>query len=209
MEPGTAVSQGGEVAGAPRPTRVDRRRQATRAAILAAARELAQQGGLAELSLRDLAAEVGMKAPSLYSYFGSKAAIHDALFAEGYRELELQLDALDWDRPVPEVLRAAARTFLGFCVADLPRYQLMFTRVLPGWEPSPEAYLASQASYERMVERLAHLGITEQASIDLWTALTAGLAAQQIANDPDGDRWLRLVDEVVDLFLAHLGGDGR
>jgi AcrR family transcriptional regulator len=31
-----------------------------------------------------------MAAPSLYSYFGSKEAIYDAMFAQGYREfLEL------------------------------------------------------------------------------------------------------------------------
>lgn len=185
------------------PSRVDRRRAATRRDILDAAWELTRRDGIAELSLRELAAAVGMKAPSLYSYFAGKAAIYDALFAEGYEQLDAQLDALDWDRPVAEVLATGARTFLAFCAADLPRYQLMFTRVLPGWEPSPEAYRASQASYQRLTERFAGLGITDQATLDLWTALTAGLAAQQLANDPGGDRWIRLVDDVVDLFLAH------
>jgi hypothetical protein len=32
-----------------------------------------------------------------------------------------------------------------------------------------------------------------------------GLTDQQLSNDPGGDRWARLLDEAVDMFLAHLG----
>ena len=34
-----------------------------------------------------------------------------------------------------------------------------------------------------------------------------GLVDQQIANDPGGDRWIRLIDEVVAMFLAHCASD--
>ena len=47
--------------------------------ILDAAWRLARQNGLAALSLRDLAQEVGMRAPSLYTYFSSKNALYDAM----------------------------------------------------------------------------------------------------------------------------------
>ena len=58
--------------------------------------------------------------------------------------------------------------------------------------------------YQLLIERMAAAGITEQADLDLWTALLSGLASQQVANDPGGDRWLRLVDDAVDMFLAHV-----
>jgi hypothetical protein len=32
-----------------------------------------------------------------------------------------------------------------------------------------------------------------------------GLVDQQISNDPGGDRWIRLIDDVVAMFLAHCG----
>jgi len=32
----------------------------------------------------------------------------------------------------------------------------------------------------------------------------SGLSAQQTANDPTGDRWLRLIDEVVDMYVDHV-----
>jgi len=41
------------------------------------------------------------------------------------------------------------------------------------------------------------------------TALSAGIVAQQMANDPEGDRWLRRVDDVVDMFLLHLAARSR
>jgi hypothetical protein len=30
-----------------------------------------------------------------------------------------------------------------------------------------------------------------------------GLVDQQISNDPGGDRWIRLIDDAVVMFLAH------
>ncbi len=44
-----------------------RKRERTRAEILAAAWELVRRDGIAGLSLRDLAAGAGMRAPSLYT----------------------------------------------------------------------------------------------------------------------------------------------
>jgi hypothetical protein len=43
-----------------------------------------------------------------------------------------------------------------------------------------------------MVEALESLGIANKDDIDLYTAVASGLAAQQLANDPKGDRWIKL-----------------
>jgi AcrR family transcriptional regulator len=182
-----------------------RRRERTRADILDAAWRLADRDGIANLSLRELAAEVGMRAPSLYTYFDSKAAIFDAMFAQGYEQLDAVYAGLSIDASDPAAALADATVaFLEFCQASIPRYQLLFTRVVADWHPSPEAYAVSVASYERMVDRLAPLGVVGQRGLDLWTAITAGLAAQQLANDPTGDRWVRLSSDVAEMFLAHL-----
>ena len=183
-----------------------RRREDTRRDILDAAWRLAEEQGIANLSLRELAARVGMRAPSLYTYFASKAAIFDAMFARGFAELDELYDAvvIDVDDPVATLTEATVR-FVQFCQASIPRYQLLFTRVVPDWAPSAEAYAVSVASYVRMVERLTALGIAGQRAMDLWTAMTAGLAAQQLANDPAGDRWRRLSRDMAEMFLDHLG----
>lgn len=183
-----------------------RRHDETRQQVLAAAWDLAQRKGIAGLSLRELAAEVGMRAPSLYTYFGSKSAILDAMFAQGYRELDEVYAGLAVDRDDPvDGLTAALRQFLVFCQESLPRYQLMFTRAVPDWEPSGEAYAVSVSSYELMQAKLAAAGIKGRRALDLWTALSSGLAAQQLANEPTGDRWARLSRDAARMFLDHVG----
>lgn len=182
-----------------------RRRQQTRREILEAAWQLAERDGIAGLSLRDLAREVGMRAPSLYTYYDRKAAIYDEMFAAGYRSLHAQMDDLtmDPDDPVGSVA-GAIEAFVDFCHASVPRYQLLFTRAVPGWEPSPESYAVSLASYARMAERLAAVGIDDPRDLDLLSALTTGLASQQLANDPGGARWRQLSHEAAQMFLSHV-----
>ena len=43
--------------------------------------------GLAALSLSALARAVGMEPQSLYTYFASKHAVYDAMFAQGNQQL--------------------------------------------------------------------------------------------------------------------------
>lgn len=183
----------------------DRRRAATRREILTAAWELAREQGVAGLQMRALASRVGLRAPSLYSYFPSKDAIHDAMFAEGQLQLRDAMAELP-DRPSDRAtLATGARRFFEFCTEDTARYQLMFQRVVPGFEPSPDSYALAVANLERFREQLAALGVKENRHVDLWTAMITGLTAQQISNDPGGHRWARLLEELVDLFCEHVG----
>jgi AcrR family transcriptional regulator len=182
---------------------VDRRserHQATRSVILAAAWALTNEKGLTGWTLRELAAAVGMRAPSLYVYFPAKDHIYDAMFGESYRQL------LDLSRATPlpdeprDRLRAIAVMFFDFAGANPARLQLMFWRVIPGFEPSPDAYAPSLQVMSLGQQAFAEIGITNPAALDMWTALLTGLITQQASNDPNGDRWLRLLDDAVDMF---------
>ncbi|KAB7744111.1 TetR family transcriptional regulator [Nostocoides sp. F2B08] len=184
--------------------RVARRQERTRTEILDAAWQVAADHGIAGLSLREVAARVGLRTPSLYSYFASKHDLYDAMFAAGNRALISHFEALDQPADTHERARAYLRGFVDFCVADPARYQLLFQRAIPGFEPSPESYALAEQAYELAVRApLAEIGVTDQAAVDLATAVGAGLAAQQLANDPGGDRWTRLVDRAADLILDH------
>lgn len=180
------------------------RREATKVEILDAAWALVREQGLGALSLRDLAARVGMRAPSLYQYFPSKHAIYDAMFAQGTRQA---LDAVGdpvATCDVRAVLRDNAHRMFEFTTSDPVRAQLLFQRPIPGFEPSPEAYAPAVEMHARVSALMAQLGITDPDAMDIWTALIAGLTDQQLANDPGGTRWARLVDRSVDMFIAHV-----
>jgi AcrR family transcriptional regulator len=182
-----------------------RRHQATRAEILDAAMELAGRQGLAALSMRDLAARVGLRQPSLYTYFASKNAIYDALFSRSWRDFAGRLRRADLPAAPLGALRAGARLFVEFCLDEPARFQLMCQRPVPGFEPTEEAFAPAREAYEVVSLQLADRGITDPAAVDIWTALVTGLVNQQLANDPGGDRWTRLIDAMVDMFLAYAG----
>ena len=101
------------------------------------------------------------------------------------------------------MLLAGARAFVEFCVEDPVRYQLLFQRTIPDFEPSPDSYADALAVLDVAREQLSSIGITDTAALDLWTALITGLVDQQLSNDPGGDRWTRLLPQAVDMFLAH------
>lgn len=179
------------------------RRRSARAAIVEAAWEVVRENGLAGLSMRDLARRAGITTPTLYAYFDSKNAIYDAMFAQAAAEFTDHMTA-SYDSAGPrDVLLAAARRFMEFCVGNVARYQLLFQRTIPGFEPSAESYAYAVAALEGSRQRLAANGITDPRHLDMWTALTTGLVDQQISNDPGGRRWMRLLDDSVEMFLSH------
>lgn len=149
-----------------------------------------------------------MRAQSLYGYFASKNDIYDAMFADGWRALLAEVEWPGEDDVVDrEAFKNGVRTTVAFCVADPVRYQLLFLRTLPGFEPSAGSYAIAVQLLERVQEVSARLGITDPAHLDLQTALVTGLTSQQIANDPGGDRWVRLLDEALDMYLDHVLAD--
>lgn len=188
------------------PTRDRRaeRRDAVIAEILEAAWELTRTEGLAGLSLRDLAAKIGMRPPSLYWYFESKRAIYEAMFVQGNQQLLARLNQQEWPADPRASLRLCARVFVEFSMEDVQRYQLLFQRTIPNFEPSADAYAVAMQVFEQMRDRFAAAGLGGPEAFDIWTALVSGLSAQQLANDPGGDRWLRLIDDVVDMYVDHI-----
>ncbi len=179
------------------------RRRAARDAIVRAAWILVDEEGLAALSLRDLARRAGITTPTIYAYFESKNSIYDAMFGQAATEFADTMAApIDGNGP-HEILAAHALRFVEFCTSDPARYQLLFQRTVPGFEPTPESFAPAIRALASTRELLASHGITDERHVDLSTALITGLVDQQVSNDPGGDRWIGLVDESVAMLLAH------
>ena len=70
------------------PIRLDRRQQRrleTIEEIVDVAVEVMTEYGVAGLSLGEVARRMGMRTPSLYTYFEAKSAVYDAVFARGWQ----------------------------------------------------------------------------------------------------------------------------
>ena len=194
--------------GTPTRDRKAERRAETRREILDAAWSIAAEHGLNQVTLRDVAARVGMQAPSLYTHFDSKLAIYDAMFEQAWREYEETLPAVGAALPTDDPREAAyllGRHFYEYAAADLPRHQLMNQRIIPGFEPSAAAYAPSVRVFEHGRDQVCSLGDLDADDFDLFVALVGGLINQHHANDPGGTRYAGLLRRALDMWSDAVG----
>lgn len=198
---------------APPTERRQQHRDEMRSAILAAARELMREQGVAALSWNEVARRVGIKPPSLYAYFGSKMALYDALFALGMRLFASHLAQQAQRRgDLRGQIYAAIEGYMSFAQANPDLYQLCFERPVPGFVPSAESMTLSlqvlaqsgQASVEFIAQIASGLSITFEQARDLGIAMIHGLTAQHMANEPQlpagSGRYGGLIPAAVELF---------
>jgi AcrR family transcriptional regulator len=181
--------------------KVAERRAARTQEIVDAAWVLASRDGIGGFSLHGLAQELGIRQPSLYEYFDSKHALYDAMFADGNRKLLARFDALTFPDDPRAAVKLGMHTFVDFALEDSARAELLFNRPIPGFEPSPDAYAPAVEVLARTATALRAAGMRSQADIDCAIAMVGGLVATQRSNDPGGNRWVRHLDRLIDLYL--------
>ena len=191
----------------PKRNRIAERREGVRREILDAAWRIARENGLVDVTLRDVAAAVGMQAPSLYGHFASKNAIYDAMFGQAWQEYDALADTLEatLSEHPRTAIKQLSRHFYDYAVADLARHQLMNQRIIPGFVPSPESYAPSVQVLERGSEALRERGVTDADDVAIWVSLIGGLINQHHANDPGGTRYAGLLDRAVDMWADAVG----
>ena len=184
-------------------TSVADRRSQRRGQILTAAWDIAAESGLTAVTLHEVARRVGIRQPSLYGYVSSKLDLYDAMFAQAYEQLLARLDSSAPSGTAREQLLRVSRVVLDFVVENPPRQQLIFQRTIPGLEPSAQSYALAKRLVDRCSGLLSALGAGSPAHLEVYTSLVAGLGAQQVANDPGGDRFSRHLEAVLGMFLDH------
>ncbi len=121
-----------------------------RAALLAAAERTLREKGVASLSLRELAREVGVSHAAPGRHFRDKQALLNALALTGYERLEQVLSAAeDPALPLEPRLTALARAYLGFAIDNAELLELMYAR-----KHDPGASEQMAAAVERTVGSL-------------------------------------------------------
>jgi AcrR family transcriptional regulator len=158
--------------------------------------------GLAGLSLRELAGEVGMRPQSLYSYFDSKNAIYDAMYAQGCRQFADGSGGLGASPATCGRTSRRSGLLRRFCTEDPVRYQLMFQRTIPGFEPSPESFAISEESLGE-VAHLARSGSTTPGHRPVHRDRHRAHRPADLQR-PGGDRWVRLLDDAIDMYVDHV-----
>ncbi|MFI7465434.1 TetR/AcrR family transcriptional regulator [Nonomuraea sp. NPDC049646] len=97
--------------------------------IVAAARELVEAGGSDALTMRALAARLGIRAPSLYKHFPDKSAVEAELIAVALAELAAALEGAERDGRGG--LAVLGRAYRAYALAHPHLYRLMSAGPLP------------------------------------------------------------------------------
>lgn len=130
-------------------------RQALRAAILESAITLLLSEGVAALTMRRVAAEVGASTKVLYTMCGGKEGLIDALYREGFARLQRVQESVPHDLAPLERMRVLSVVYREHALAEPSYYRVMFEHSVPGFEPSPESRTAADAAFGTVVDAVA------------------------------------------------------
>lgn len=119
-----------------------------RAALVDAALDVLQREGPAALTVRRITQEAGCSTTGVYTYFGGKRGLVEAIFVEGFDSFD---DAV---RPGLEAgdLVAAGRAYRRWALDHRTQYMVMFGRAVPDHVPSPAARERALLSFVRLVD---------------------------------------------------------
>ncbi|TQS44996.1 TetR/AcrR family transcriptional regulator [Cryptosporangium phraense] len=133
---------------------------ALRRTVLDAAGALLVSEGPQALTMRKVSGEIGCSTTVLYTMFGGKDGLAEALYREGFARLRARLvAAVDaaGDDPA-ERLAATARAYRENALAERAYYGVMFGQAIPGFTPSAEALAESKRAFDVLGESVAALG---------------------------------------------------
>ncbi|HEY7052738.1 MAG TPA: TetR/AcrR family transcriptional regulator [Mycobacterium sp.] len=114
------------------------RTEATRTALISAARKLFAENGFTAVSTQAIVAAAGVTRGALYHQFDDKAALFEAVYEQMEQELVAEVarrvGPADADDPV-HAMRAGARLFLDLCSApQVQQIVLIDAPAVLGWE---------------------------------------------------------------------------
>jgi AcrR family transcriptional regulator len=158
----------------------------------AASRLLVTQGPQA-LTMRRVAAAVGCSTTVLYTAFGSKDGLADALFREGFERLRHRLEAVaSGDGPLAR-LRALAHAYRDRALESRSYYGVMFQQAIPGYRPSAASLAAAGASLEVLTDAVRacmdagalRAGDPRAVAEVLWAAVHGAVSLELAGHFPD------------------------
>ncbi|MBN6053054.1 TetR/AcrR family transcriptional regulator [Nonomuraea sp. RK-328] len=117
-----------------------------RSRLLDVAVNLLVSDGPESLTMRRIASEAGCTTTVIYTMFGNREGLAEALYLEGFERFRRFLEAVPQrDNPF-EYLSALGPAYRQACLAEPGYYSLMFERAIPGFEPSERARTLARAA---------------------------------------------------------------
>ncbi len=128
--------------------------------LLDAALTVLRRDGAPALTVRHIAEQAGCSTTGIYTHFGGKQGLVEAIFLEGF-------DSFD-DAVLPHYaagdLLAAGRAYRQWAMANPTHYLIMFGRAVPDFTASDPAMERATRSFEALIEAVANHGAADPAA---------------------------------------------
>jgi AcrR family transcriptional regulator len=187
-----------------------------RSALLAAAERTLRERGVEQLSLRELARQLGVSHGAPRRHFADRQALLDALAEAGFTRLGTELRAAvnNAGDTFPARLQAAAAAYVRFATDDAALLDLMFAG--KHREEAPTLRDASERTFSIMIELIEQgqsegaiePGDPERVGLLLF-ATTHGIAALDTAGLVPAERLEELLSDAVEHFLRSMREPAR
>ncbi|NUO99061.1 MAG: TetR/AcrR family transcriptional regulator [Nonomuraea sp.] len=126
-----------------------------REAVLDAAKQLLVAEGPAALTVRRISAEVGCSTKVIYTLFGGKDGLSEALWLEGFARLERRLLAVPAAEDPLAVLHSGLEAYRAYALDEPGYYRVMFQNAIHGFKPGDEAVTAGRRTFDILVDAVA------------------------------------------------------
>ena len=160
--------------------------EVVRNALLAAAEKIVEMHGISALSVRSVADAVETTTRAVYSVFGSKDGLLEALATRLFEILNEAIDGCETSGdPVADVLTISIDGFRRTALDHPALYGLVFLRVAPELRLGPLFNNVADSAFSRLQAHLARISATDDRD-DLFAmatavhALTEGLASMEL-----------------------------
>ncbi|TAL17808.1 MAG: TetR/AcrR family transcriptional regulator [Aquabacterium sp.] len=183
-----------------------------RAALVEAGLAALESSGNSELSLRELARQVGVSSNAAYRHFADKEALLVALAAEGFRRFAASLGQAAMQEAWPgEAFRAAGLAYVRFARANPGLFRLMFGRFASGHRDADldQASLQAFAGLQNLVASTSGLQPDDPRALQramLAWSVVHGLS--HLAMDGQLDSFTDDVEAMIEAVLSQAPIDG-
>jgi AcrR family transcriptional regulator len=130
----------------------------TRLALLDAAERIIETGGPEALSVRAVADQLRLSTRAVYSTFGSKAALLDALAQRAYELLSVAIAEVPvTDDPAADLVDCALQVFRPMAIDHPPLFRVAFLRIVPDLQVGAGTRAAATEAFGLLCERFVRL----------------------------------------------------
>ena len=162
--------------------------ESTRESLRAEAERIVAEHGLAALSVRAVAEAAHTTTRAVYSTFGSKDGLVDALAQTAFQFLDTEIAKLpETDDPLRDAIDVAVKVFRRLALEHPVLYRIAFQRVAPVLRAGPEVTEARQRAFAQLqgkIRRLEQAGLLGGTSLQDATvaieAMMEGLANAEL-----------------------------